>query len=716
MKYNKKVLAFGLSLAMLVTAMSGTVVAGQQEKKDDQTSEAKYIDVKSEGKNVRFRTNSNLSKAIERGIKAKAASYSTCTNASADEINNLIVAGAIPASYMTSMDKLTSKYPDTRDQNPYGTCWAFAATATAEFGMISEGYEDKSVDYSELQLAYFTYNSAVDPLNGTDGDRNKLLDNARDNFLDYGGWTDSALKTFSKWSAAASESVIPYDKAGEVAKKGLKRTYAYDYNEAVLEDGYAIDIRKNQKAIKAGIMKYGIAVINFGYHYGAEFGEMEYENSVHNPYGEQEEWGDVVTYYAPVDHGVNHAVTIVGWDDNFSRKNFSKGSKGYRPEHNGAWLVRNSWSDRSYNSIYSYFWMSYDEPSIDSTAYVMNFGPAKNYVSNYQYDGCETVEKAGEKTTANVFTAREDLDKPEILDSVQLGFMNDVDIDYTVKVYTKLTDATNPESGTLIETKKGITSYSGLYNIKLDKGYILTPGEKFAVVVSTFNGKIDVEKTNKYSDLEHIASKKAGQSFFKSGIEWCDANEYSPSTGNYCIKAFTSVGKTEIASIENTQKGVKVTTTKGADEYIFYKWNGTDYECVATTESFSWIDKSAKNGEKCKYKVAAKHGDTIVSDMSLAKSITYLSQAKLSSVKNSAKKTITVKWKKNSKASGYQIQYATNKKFTKGLKTVKITKNSIVSKKITKLAKGKTYYVRVRAYRGSSYGMWSVYKTVKIKK
>ena len=92
----------------------------------------------------------------------------------------------------------------------------------------------------------------------------------------------------------------------------------------------------------------------------------------------------------------------------------------------------------------------------------------------------------------------------------------------------------------------------------------------------------------------------------------------------------------------------------------------------------------------------------------------------LSSVKSKVKKTITVKWKRDKKADGYQIQYAAGRKF-KGAKTVDIKKNRTTSTKIKKkLKSGKKYYVRVRAYKknGKSkiYGSYSKIKSVKVKR
>ncbi|MBR1751473.1 MAG: fibronectin type III domain-containing protein [Ruminococcus sp.] len=92
----------------------------------------------------------------------------------------------------------------------------------------------------------------------------------------------------------------------------------------------------------------------------------------------------------------------------------------------------------------------------------------------------------------------------------------------------------------------------------------------------------------------------------------------------------------------------------------------------------------------------------------------------LKSVKNVKTRSATVKWKKRSKnVTGYQIQYSTSKKF-KSAKSVKVKGKTKTSKKLTKLKKNKTYYVRVRTYRNVNgttvYSKWSSKKSVKVKK
>lgn len=85
---------------------------------------------------------------------------------------------------------------------------------------------------------------------------------------------------------------------------------------------------------------------------------------------------------------------------------------------------------------------------------------------------------------------------------------------------------------------------------------------------------------------------------------------------------------------------------------------------------------------------------------------------------STGKKSITVKWKKISNISAYQVQIATNKKFTKNKKTFKVSKKS-TKVKIKNLKAKKKYYVRVRSYKTvngkRNYSKWSAINTVKTK-
>jgi hypothetical protein len=95
--------------------------------------------------------------------------------------------------------------------------------------------------------------------------------------------------------------------------------------------------------------------------------------------------------------------------------------------------------------------------------------------------------------------------------------------------------------------------------------------------------------------------------------------------------------------------------------------------------------------------------------------------AKLKSVSVSKQGTggIRVKWKADSKVTGYQIVYSTDSNFVKDKHYVTVKKKSTTSKAITGLASGKKYYVKVRAYKTVNgkkiYGAYNKVKSIKVK-
>ena len=101
-----------------------------------------------------------------------------------------------------------------------------------------------------------------------------------------------------------------------------------------------------------------------------------------------------------------------------------------------------------------------------------------------------------------------------------------------------------------------------------------------------------------------------------------------------------------------------------------------------------------------------------------AKAVTKPKSAKFKKVK-SAKKAISVEWKKVRGVKGYQVQVATDKKFKKNKKTVNIKKQKTTKTTVKKLKAKKKYYVRVRTYKivngKKIYSSWSKVKSVKTK-
>ena len=180
--------------------------------------------------------------------------------------------------------------------------------------------------------------------------------------------------------------------------------------------------------------------------------------------------------------------------------------------------------------------------------------------------------------------------------------------------------------------------------------------------------------------------------------------------------------KTTITGISNSSKGITLTWKKAenAKTYLIYRRTNSkgSYKKVKTTSAVSWTDTSVKNGTSYQYKIISVNG-TKKSSASSAKALYRLSVSSFTKVQNQSGKKLKLTWKKNSKATGYQIQYSTNKKFSKA-KTVTVKKAKTTSQTLKKLTKKKTYYVRIRSYKKISgkniYSSWSKTVSKKITK
>lgn len=149
---------------------------------------------------------------------------------------------------------------------------------------------------------------------------------------------------------------------------------------------------------------------------------------------------------------------------------------------------------------------------------------------------------------------------------------------------------------------------------------------------------------------------------------------------------------------------------KSAQGYYVYKYNEKNkkyvlYKTLKGTAKTSVIIKKLKKNKSYKYAVAAFRNDK---GKKVSGSRSYITastgtNAPLAKVKSSANKTITVNWKRVSKAKGYEIYISTQRK-GKFKKKAVINSGKKKSKTIKKLKRGKRYYVKVRTYKKSKYG------------
>ena len=200
----------------------------------------------------------------------------------------------------------------------------------------------------------------------------------------------------------------------------------------------------------------------------------------------------------------------------------------------------------------------------------------------------------------------------------------------------------------------------------------------------------------------------------------------SAATSNYNAASKTVTIKvvpaaTASLAAENQAAGIKLTWKKvtGANGYKVYRGT-TLIKTITSGSTVTFADAKANtNGTKYTYKVVAK-GTTGDSTLSRSRVIYRVARPAVSSVTNTAASKMTIKWGKNAKATGYVIHYSTDKTFKSGNKSVTVTSASTVSRVISSLTKGKTYYVRIRTYKtvGSAkyWSMWSAARSVKISK
>lgn len=459
-------------------------------------------------------------------------------NHSSDGIST--IDNVVSSSYQTDTNYLNSNYPDVRDQDPYGTCWAFSTMGLLEYDLINKKLADKSINLSPLQLAYFTYNFVQDPLGGTVNDTAYYHnDNASQNYLNTGGNYEYSIRRLSQWIGAVNETDVPYSLAGSTINTPLDSKYAYDYNSVYLNNAYIINIKENPDDVKKMIMNHGGVGVMYA-HYNDGMTSTVHPSAYYDN-GKQTSGGGT------------HAVMIVGWDDNYSKYNFQAAEK---PTKNGAWLIRNSWGFTQ-----SYYWMSYETSSLGETAYAFDCTNTRPYDNNYQLDGgLESYMNSSITSAYNVYTVQKKENvESESLKAISVSFTKAANVNYTLEVYTDLYAKYNPSYGNKKPalTQSGTTTYAGVYTIPLEKEVELKPGTKYCVVVKTDKGAIDYEQAKATetnpgaADSKPVWDQTVSVADYLSYYKTEGSTAYSASWNNFRIKAFTTNNYKQKKDISN---------------------------------------------------------------------------------------------------------------------------------------------------------------------
>ena len=480
-----------------------------------------------------------------------------------------------------------------KNQGDLGTCWAHALLGSIETDLISD-YPD--IDLSERYLATLIVSKEY-------GDGSESFEEGSDARTAFGLLTNQI--------GAVSENVAPYNDEYTIdrPRDGLKeqteflvtdvqafRFFANNVDDLDTEQ-YKTNLRAVKEAIYSGHAAY--ITMDFDEDNMVDHGTKALFNNF-DPYAERE-------------HG--HAVTIVGYDDNYSAENFL-----IRPPYDGAWLIKNSWGLN--RGDYGYYWVSYWDDTFNKV-YTVDAVPVPSYDHLYSND---------DFGTSGTFSADEDGDNDIFISNEykaeESGFITDIMMNcavpndnYKITVYTGLSDPTNPISGEPHECGSGVMEHVGYQTIKLSQPVHINEGERFAVVVEISGEKgyhvacessFDTMKDNvAYSqwgsesvDSENIISEErildtfnSGQSFFSTdGQNWNDlynlyltSQNYNGFTGNLCLRALVSnEGKIQFSSYNNAlPPGTDITLSSADGSDIFYSVDGGEYQKYTAPIKFS---------------------------------------------------------------------------------------------------------------------------------
>lgn len=402
-----------------------------------------------------------------------------------------------PGTYNANEERFVT---EVKNQRNTSLCWAFSLASNLETSLLTR--EQKYYDLSEEQLAYFWANRVNDPLGNTPNDKITRTQS------DYHGTGNGRVASFflSTWSGMTTEEKVPFQSSSVTWPDSL----AYD-TSAYMED--AIFSQYTVERTKQLLMEYN------------SVSAMIY--MLDNYY-----YPDTASYSCPQSGLVNHAVTIVGWDDTYSKENFPSASG---VNNDGAWIVKNSYGKNWGKN--GYFYLSYEDQSI--TNLVSNTASAsEEYNNNYFYDGAAAGTVTFPSKTinngyyvSNIFKATAGNGKDEELGEIVTAVPQD-NTDFQIQVYTDLKNTSDPTSGTpaYAEPVDYTQPLAGIHTIHLNTPVKIPQGTFYSVVIRIPDGsnKFYVEKTTTSTSwFTATAGIDPDQSFFStSGKKWYDAGNH----------------------------------------------------------------------------------------------------------------------------------------------------------------------------------------------
>ena len=406
--------------------------------------------------------------------------------------------GTLPARYNLAENGFVT---DVKNQQDSGNCWAFAALASLETCVLKASNKTFNFSVENMKNLIEMYSAY-----GWKMETNE------------GGYNGMPMGYLASWLGPVNATLDPFDDKGTLSP-------LLD-SEMHIQNIYVLPARTSytdNDAIKEAILKYGGL-------YASYYHSAGYLNSKTN------------AYYDPYTGNGNHAITVVGWDDDYSKNNFYTAPAG-----DGAFIVKNSWGSSWGDN--GYFYISYYDRVLfavnkDNQAFTYILNDTVRYTKNYQYDvaGMTDYLITGKKTVwyKNIYNATGN----EAIAAVSTFF--NTTVDYEISIYV---------NDVLQLTQNGRHEGSGYYTIPLKEYVPVAVGDIFKIVVKLANPQ------NGYAAVpisEQLSTTRCyyapGVSYFSNdGKKWTDLYDYSASAYSHtynsqvaCLKAFT------VADMQNT--------------------------------------------------------------------------------------------------------------------------------------------------------------------
>ena len=399
-----------------------------------------------------------------------------------------------------------------KNQQYGGNCWAFAALASLESCILKATGKELDLSEENMKNLIQRYSSY-----GLDLDTND------------GGYISTGIGYLASWLGPVYELQDSYDDYSVISP--LLNSLMHIQNVLLLKrDNYT-----DNDAIKEAIMKYGAVGTGISYY-------ADYLNK------------NTHAYYCPYG-SINHAVTIVGWDDDFSKSNFRGNVEG-----DGAWIVKNSWgSDWGDEGLFyvSYYDGALAKVGLVESSFTFILNDSMRYGRNYQYD-------ISGKT--NYFSNNDGLIwYKNIFKSSGREFLAAVSTYFEKPSSWNLSIFVN---GVLKLSKSGLSS-AGYYTINLGKLIALDRDDEFTVMFAVASEGYARFPISEKDYVNRFISSKGVSYFSYDGEVWNDL--YTASTPCVaCIKAFTLLDKlnaTLTLGIADNQFNPVVIVANVVDEY-----------------------------------------------------------------------------------------------------------------------------------------------------